>query len=50
VYKPRPTWSFYAGYRDAIARMKAAVSPALAPNNAAFTGFLMMTTAVGRPE
>jgi hypothetical protein len=50
VYKPRPTWSFYAGYRDAIAQMKAAVSPALAPNNAAFTGFLMMTTAVGGPE
>jgi len=50
VYKPRPTWSFYAGYRDAIARMKAAVDPALAPNNAAFTGFLMMTSAVGMPE
>jgi hypothetical protein len=26
--------------------MKAAVSPALAPNNAAFTGFLMMSTSV----
>jgi hypothetical protein len=48
VYKPRPSWAFYAGYRDAIARMKAAVNPSLAPNNAAFTGFLMMTTAVGQ--
>jgi hypothetical protein len=47
VYKPRPSWDFYAGYRAAIAQMKAAVSPSLAPNNAAFTGFLMMTTAVG---
>lgn len=48
-YKPRPSWSFYQGYRDAIAQMKAAVSPALSPSNAAFTGFLMMTTAVGQP-
>jgi hypothetical protein len=50
VYKPRPSWSFYAGYRDAIARMKAAVDPGLSPNNAAFTGFLMMTSAAGMPE
>jgi hypothetical protein len=50
VYKPRPSWPFYARYRDAIAQMKAAVDPALAPNNAAFTGFLMMTSAVGMPE
>jgi hypothetical protein len=50
VYKPRPSWPFYARYREAIERMKAAVDPALAPNNAAFTGFLMMTSAVGRPE
>jgi hypothetical protein len=27
--------------------MKASVNPSLSPNNAAFTGFLMMTTAVG---
>lgn len=44
VYRPRPSWEFYSGYRDAIAAMKAAVSPALSPSNAAFTGFLMMTT------
>lgn len=47
VYKPRPTWAFYSAYRDAINRMKGAVKPSLSPNNAAFTGFLMMTTSVG---
>jgi len=49
-YKPRPTWAFYARYRDAIAQMKALVQPELSPNNAAFTGFLMMTSAVGSPD
>ncbi|MDA1076905.1 MAG: hypothetical protein O3A63_19470 [Proteobacteria bacterium] len=48
VYHPRPTWAFYAGYRDAIQAMKAKVDPSLSPNNAAFTGFLMMTTAVNQ--
>lgn len=42
-YKPRPSWSFYARYRDVITEMKATVDPSLAPNNAAFTGFLMMS-------
>jgi len=46
VYSARPSWGFYAGYRDAIDAMKAQVSPSLSPNNAAFTGFLMMSTAV----
>jgi hypothetical protein len=46
VYHPRPTWQFYSDYRDAIAIMKTKVHPSLSPNNAAFTGFLMMTTAV----
>ncbi|MBX3705848.1 MAG: hypothetical protein KF911_04365 [Pseudomonadales bacterium] len=46
VYRPRPSWDFYVGYRAAIDAMKARVSPSLAPNNAAFTGFLMMSTAV----
>ena len=50
VYQPRPSWPFYVRYREAIAQMKAAVDPALAPNNAAFTGFLMMTSAVGTPD
>ncbi len=48
AYRPRPSWEFYVAYRDAIDAMKAAVDPSLSPNNAAFTGFLMMTTAVGR--
>ncbi|MDZ7668741.1 MAG: hypothetical protein U5Q16_04715 [Gammaproteobacteria bacterium] len=46
TYRPRPTWDFYAGYRDAIETMKSHVDPSLSPNNAAFTGFLMMSTAV----
>jgi len=46
VYNPKPTWAFYVGYRAAITEMKAMLSPSLSPNNAAFTGFLMMTTAV----
>lgn len=47
-YKPRPSWAFYQGYREAIDTMKAKVHPSLSPNNAAFTGFLMMTTGPGR--
>lgn len=46
VYKPRPSWAFYENYREAISLMKTKVAPSLSPNNAAFTGFLMMTTAV----
>lgn len=46
IYKPRPSWEFYESYREAISLMKAKVAPSLSPNNAAFTGFLMMTTAV----
>ena len=42
TYKPRPSWEFYSGYRDAILEMKSVVNPSLAPNNAALTGFLMM--------
>ena len=42
-YKPRPSWEFYEGYRSAILQMRSLVSPSLAPNNAALTGFLMMT-------
>lgn len=42
-YAPRPSWAFYARYRDAVLEMKAQVDPSLGPNNAAFTGFLMMT-------
>ena len=42
-YKPAPTWDFYKEYRAVINEMKAAVDPSLSPNNAAFTGFLMMS-------
>ena len=45
-YRPRPSWDFYERYRAAIGDMKAQVNPSLSPNNAAFTGFLMMSTAV----
>ena len=43
VYKPRPSWEFYARYRDTINEMKSMVNPSLSANNAAFTGFLMVT-------
>ena len=43
VYHPRPSWAFYESYRNVINEMKAKVDPSLSPNNAAFTGFLMMT-------
>lgn len=43
TYKPRPSWEFYEGYRNAILEIKQTVSPTLTPNNAAATGFLMMT-------
>ena len=42
-YKPRPSWEFYEGFRSAILTVKKHVDPSLAPNNAALTGFLMMT-------
>jgi hypothetical protein len=45
-YRPRPSWAFYERYRSVIDEMKAQVDPSLSPNNAAFTGFLMMSTAV----
>jgi hypothetical protein len=49
IYKPQPTWQFYSAYRDLIKEMKALLDPSLSPSNAAFTGFLMMTTSVGQP-
>jgi hypothetical protein len=42
-YKPAPSWSFYAGYRDAINEMKRHVDPSLSPSTPAFSGFLMMS-------
>ena len=47
-YHPRPTWAFYRDYRATIETMKEKVAPSLSPNNAAFTGFLMMTTSVNQ--
>lgn len=42
-YKATPTWEFYEQYRTAILDMKSKVSTDLSNNNAAFTGFLMMS-------
>lgn len=43
IYRPQPSWNFYVAYRNAITQMKASVDPMLAPNSAAFSGFLMMS-------
>jgi hypothetical protein len=42
-YDPFPDWNFYEAYRQAILEMRNKVDAALAPNNAAFCGFLMMS-------
>lgn len=42
-YKLLPTWDFYKRYKDYILKMRSAVDESIAPNNAAFCGFLMMT-------
>ena len=42
-YKPQPSWGFYEAYRRQILDMKSRVSSSLSPNNAAFTGFLMLS-------
>lgn len=44
VYNAKPTYDFYSGYRHIINSMKAEVSDLLSPDNAAFTGFLMMSS------
>jgi len=43
VYKPAPSYEFYLGYREEIAKMKKKVRKSLSPSNAAFCGFLMMS-------
>ncbi len=43
-YKPTPSYEFYLKYRSQIIEMRALVDDSLKPNNAAFCGFLMMTT------
>lgn len=42
-YKPLPSWEFYSRYRSLILDMRSQVDPSLAPSNAAFCGFLMMS-------
>ncbi len=42
-YKPRPSFEFYDNFRAQINQMRNLVDTSVAPNNAAFTGFLMMT-------
>ncbi len=42
-YTPTPNWPFYTAYREAIHTMRTAVHDELAPSNAAFSGFLMMS-------
>ena len=42
-YQSTPSWEFYRGYRDLLTQVRKHVSPSLAPNNAALTGFLMMS-------
>jgi len=42
IYKPRPSYDFYLEYRRQLLEMRKHVDPDLAPDNAAFSGFLMM--------
>ena len=42
-YKPAPSYAFYKAYREQLMAMKAMLSPDLAPNNGALSGFLMMS-------
>ena len=42
-YHPTPSWQFYRGYQKLISDVKKIVHPSLSPNNAALTGFLMMS-------
>ncbi|MBI5212029.1 MAG: hypothetical protein HY957_01480 [Nitrospirae bacterium] len=41
-YKPTPTYLFYKKYRAIINKMKKEVDKSLSPDNAHFSGFLMM--------
>ncbi len=43
VYRPTPSWEFYRGYQKLLADIKKQVDSSLAPNNAALSGFLMMS-------
>ena len=41
-YSPRPTYKFYEEYKKEFLMMKEIVEPCVAPENGAFSGFLMM--------
>lgn len=43
VYNAKPDFDFYTKFRDIINNMKNEVESSLSPDNAAFTGFLMMS-------
>ncbi|MFY9328950.1 MAG: hypothetical protein WAO76_13200 [Georgfuchsia sp.] len=43
AYSAKPSWDFYRRFHDEILKMKASVDDSLAPSNAAFLGFLMMS-------
>ena len=43
IYKPRPSYEFYRDYSAFLDELKGECDPRLSTNNAAFTGFLMMT-------
>jgi len=43
VYKPRPSYEFYWKYKKYFREMRREVDIKAAPDNAAFSGFLMMS-------
>lgn len=43
VYRPAPTWGFYEEFRRTVIEMRSEMPDLQSPNNAAFTGFLMMS-------
>jgi hypothetical protein len=38
-----PSWEFYQGYKRLLEEIGREVVPTLAPNNAALSGFMMMS-------
>ncbi len=42
VYNSKPTFGFYEAYKNEFLKMKEIVEPCVAPENGAFSGFLMM--------
>jgi len=43
AYHPTPSWAFYKSYLKLLGEIKQQVVPTLSPNNAALTGFLMIS-------